>query len=81
MNRLSLVLLALCVGTACERPNGVSDSAFFQSAAQSVPKDLRQTLEQLSQGLEAFDPEQVLAVYADDFISGTGRSKQGVGRC
>ncbi len=79
MNRLSLVLLALCVGTACERPNGVSDSAFFQSAAQSVPKDLRQTLEQLSQGLEAFDPEQVLAVYADDFISGTGRSKQGVG--
>ncbi len=79
MNRLSLVLLALCVGTACERPNGLSNSAFSQSASQSVPKDLQQALEQLSQGLEAFDPEQVLAVYADDFISGTGRSKQGVG--
>lgn len=81
MNRLSLVLLALCVSMACERPNGLSDSFSFpsQSASQSVPKDLRLALEQLSQGLEAFDPEQVLAVYADDFISGTGRSKQGVG--
>ena len=74
MNALRLVpavLLAVFMGTACERPSGSADPA--------VPADLRQTLEQLSDGLEAFDPEQVLAVYADDFISGTGRSKQGVG--
>ena len=66
-----VVVLALCVGSACERPHS--------SADPSVPPDLRQTLEQLAHGLEAFDPEQVLAVYADDFISGTGRSKRGVG--
>lgn len=74
MNALRLVpvvVLALCVGSACERPPN--------SADPSVPPDLRQTLEQLAHGLEAFDPEQVLAVYADDFISGTGRSKRGVG--
>ena len=67
----SAVLLAVYMGTACEYPSGSADPA--------VPSDLRQTLEQLADGLEAFDPEQVLAVYADDFISGTGRSKQGVG--
>ena len=74
MNALRLapaVLLAVSMGTACERPHGSTDPA--------VPPELRQTLEQLTHGLEAFDPEQVLAVYADDFISGTGRSKQGVG--
>ena len=74
MNALRLapaVLLAVYMGTACERSQG--------SADPSVPSDLRQTLEQLVDGLEAFDPEQVLAVYADDFISGTGRSKRGVG--
>lgn len=74
MNALRLVpavCLALYLGTACERPLGSTDP--------SVPPDLRQTLEQLAHGLEAFDPEQVLAVYADDFISGTGRSKRGVG--
>ena len=74
MNALRLapaVLLAVYMGTACERPYG--------SADPSVPSDLRQTLERLARGLEAFDPEQVLAVYADDFISGTGRSKRGVG--
>ena len=74
MNALRLapaVLLAVSMGTACERPPGSTDPA--------VPPELRQTLEQLTHGLEAFDPEQVLAVYADDFISGTGRSKQGVG--
>ena len=74
MNALRLVpavLLSLYVGTACEYPD--------DSADPSVPSDLRQTLEQLADGLEAFDPEQVLAVYADDFISGTGRSKRGVG--
>ena len=74
MNALRLVpvvVLALCMGSACERPHS--------SADPSVPPDLRQTLEQLTHGLEAFDPKQVLAVYADDFISGTGRSKRGVG--
>ena len=82
--RLSLVVfLALCVGTACERPNGVSDSASARSpaASQSVPKDLQQTLEQLSQGLEAFDPEQVLAVYADDFISAPDGQSEALVRC
>ncbi len=74
MNALRLVpamLLVLYMGTACGRPHG--------SAAPPVPPELRQTLEQLAHGLEAFDSEQVLAVYADDFISGTGRSKYGVG--
>lgn len=74
MNALRLapaVLLAVCLGIACERLQG--------SADPSVPPDLWQTLEQLANGLEAFDPEQVLPVYADDFISGTGRPKHGVG--
>ncbi len=66
-----VVLLVLYTGTACEHPPDSPDP--------SVPPDLQQTLDQLARGLEACDPEQVLAVYADDFISGTGRSKQGVG--
>ncbi len=65
------VLIALYMGPACKRLQGL--------AGPSVPSDLRQTLEQLTDGLEAFGLEQVLAVYADDFISGTGRSKRGVG--
>ena len=67
----SALLLAVFIGTACGRAQDSADPA--------VPSDLRQTLEQLADGLEAFDPEQVLPVYADDFISGTGRSKRGVG--
>lgn len=57
MNALRLVpamLLALYMATACGRPPG--------SAAPPVPPELRQTLEQLAHGLEAFDSEQVLAV-------------------
>ena len=73
-----IVLLVLCTGIACERPNDTT-AVPSQSASQSVPQDLQRAIEQLSQGLEAFDAEQVLAVYAEDFTSGTGRSKQGVG--
>ena len=77
--RLSLIiLLVLCIGVACERPDE-STSAPAQTESQSVPHDLQQAIEQLSQGLEAFDAEKVLAVYTEDFTSGTGRSKQGVG--
>ncbi|MCS6926798.1 MAG: nuclear transport factor 2 family protein [Candidatus Binatia bacterium] len=39
---------------------------------------MQATVAQLVQAAEAFDLPRILAVYADDFVSGTGRSKEAV---
>ena len=69
--QVALLLVALFTSAACERPP--------DSTSKPVPADLQQAITLLSRGLEAFDTKKVLAVYADEFTSGTGRSKQGVG--
>ena len=66
-----LLLVALFTSAACERSP--------DSTSKPVPADLQQAITLLSQGFETFDTKKVLAVYVDDFTSGTGRSKQGVG--
>lgn len=48
------------------------------SRPAAIPPELQATVTQLVQAAEAFDLPRVLAVYADDFVSGTGRSKEAV---
>jgi hypothetical protein len=49
------------------------------SQKESIPPDLQATVDTLVHAVEKFDVPRVLTVYADDFMSGTGRSKEGVG--
>jgi len=45
-----------------------------------VPADLQETLDRLVQAVEVFDIPKVLDAYAEDYASGTGRSKDEVRR-
>jgi hypothetical protein len=44
------------------------------SQKPDIPPDLQQMVDQLVHGLETFDAPKTLAVYTEDFISGTGRT-------
>lgn len=66
---LPVALLAVLGGCERSRPS---------SQERTIPFDLQETVDRLVRAVERFDAPQVLDVYADDFISGTGRSKGGV---
>lgn len=71
-------VLALTPG--CNRSPSPSSTeqgnSFGQSAAIPVPPDLKIAVNTLVSAVETLDIPKVLEVYADDFASGTGRSKE-----
>ena len=67
---LLLEILALTPG--CNRPPSPSE----QSTGVPVPPDLKTAVNTLVRAVETLDIPKVLAAYADDFSSGTGRSKE-----
>ncbi len=71
VSRVFLLLALLLVLVGCER-------ARFSPPSPPIPSDLQATVEHLVRAVEMFDVPQVLTVYADDFTSGTGRTKEGV---
>jgi ketosteroid isomerase-like protein len=78
MNRaryFSAILLtgALAISIGCHRSQP-------SSQLSSVPPDLQETVNKLVQAVEAFDIPHVLEAYTEDFTSGTGRSKDEIGR-
>ena len=73
--RLVLLLMVMLVLLA-----GCKRASHPPAQASYVPADLKETVDKLVQAVEAFDVPQVLDAYADDFTSGTGRSKDEVRR-
>jgi hypothetical protein len=69
--RVFPLLALLLVVAGCERTRSSPPSS-------TIPPDLQATVENLVQAVEAFDVPRVLTVYADDFTSGTGRTKEEV---
>jgi hypothetical protein len=62
--------------SGCQR----SPSNSHPSSPQTieVPADLQETVDLLTRAAEGFDIPRILDAYADDFLSGTGRSKESV---
>jgi len=63
----------LAISAGCHRSQPSSQSPL-------VPPDLQEAVNKLVRAVEAFDISHVLDAYADDFTSGTGRSKEEVRR-
>lgn len=70
---IGLLATAGCRGS---QPNAPSESP--QQQAEQVPADLQATVDKLVQAAETFDIPHILDSYAEDFRSGTGRTKDGV---
>ena len=63
----------------CQRPQSTdSPQESAPQATISVPPDLRGTVDQLVRAVETFDIPHILDAYAEDFLSGTGRSKESI---
>jgi hypothetical protein len=78
---LTLLLSGLLVVTGCNRsPSSPSTEQQTGSAqhqdAVPVPPDLKVTVNDLVHAVETLDIPKILATYADDFRSGTGRPKE-----
>jgi hypothetical protein len=77
---LPVLLSALLVLTGCNRSPSSSTETQVGSAGQQdaipVPPDLKVTVTDLVHAVETLDLPKILATYADDFRSGTGRPKE-----
>jgi ketosteroid isomerase-like protein len=73
LRALLLFVGVLIISTSCQR-----DRRSAQEPA--VPADLQETIDHLVQAVEALDIAEVLDAYAEDYTSGTGRSKDEVRR-
>src|SRR5262249_41613578 len=64
--------------SSCKRsqPQTVLEKSQEQSIV--VPAELRATVEKLTHAVENYDIPHILEAYADDFVSGTGRSKDSI---
>jgi ketosteroid isomerase-like protein len=65
---------------SCKRSPQSQSPQPSQQQAVTAPADLQHTVDQLVHAAETFDIPHLLDVYADDFVSGTGRSKEGVAK-
>lgn len=61
-----------------QAPATSEEATTDQSKAVSVPQDLQKAVATLVQAVETLDVPTALTGYADDYRSGTGRSKDGV---
>ena len=72
-----LTVTVLLIGTFAFTPGcNRSPSPSEQSTGIPVPPDLKTTVNMLVSAVETLDIPKVLEAYADDFASGTGRSKE-----
>jgi ketosteroid isomerase-like protein len=73
MSRRFVLLLVgvLAVTSGCQRSHSITQTA-------AIPIDLKETIDTFTHAIEAFDLSTVLRAYAEDFMSGTGRSKDEV---
>lgn len=69
--------LALLLGCQRSQPTDPQPDSPAPSAA-AVPPDLQETVDRLVRAAEEFDILRLLDVYAEDFLSGTGRTKESV---
>lgn len=78
LRTLLLLSIGLVATVGCRRsqPNTPSDTP--QQQAEKVPAELQATVDKLVQAAETFDLPHILDSYAEDFRSGTGRTKDGV---
>lgn len=70
------LILCLVAALGCQPADQAPSEADLTS---SLTADLQQTIDALVGAVEAFDVSTILAIYADDFVSGTGRSKDDIG--
>ena len=85
---LSVVVLSLSLGCnrsepaksspSTQSPSSDEESPPDQPRVTSVPQDLQKDIDALTHAVETLDIPQALTGYADDYTSGTGRSKDGV---
>jgi len=71
---VGLVLLSSCQRNHPTDPTQ-DDS---RKTAVAVPPDLHETVSQLTRAIQTFDISRILEVYAEDFLSGSGRSKEDI---
>jgi hypothetical protein len=64
--------------SSAQRPSTSKESPTDQPDALTVPKDLQKDVDAIVRAVETLDIPQALAGYAEDYTSGTGRSKDGV---
>lgn len=78
LRTLLLLTIGLIATVGCQRsqPNAPSDTSRQQ--AEKAPADLQAVVDQLVEAVETFDLPHILDSYAEDFRSGTGRTKDGV---
>jgi ketosteroid isomerase-like protein len=74
-----LCFFVVCGATTISGCNQTEHSSSRTETASTLPPDLQKTVDTLIGAIEAFDVSAILSAYTDDFISGTGRSKQDVG--
>ena len=70
------LILCLVAVLGCQPPAQAPSEG---DSTSSLPAGLQQTIDTLIGAVEAFDISTILALYADDFVSGTGRSKDDIG--
>ena len=78
-------ILLFCIGivllVGCQRTQPTDSSPDpSPPAAVSVPSDLQTTVTQLVSAVETFDIPHILDAYAEDFLSGSGRSREDIRR-
>jgi ketosteroid isomerase-like protein len=72
-----LVVGFVCVAGCQHTPSDSTPSSSPQTVT-TVPADLQETVTTLAHAVETIDIPTILAAYAEDFLSGAGRSKDGV---
>ncbi len=64
--------------TGCQHSQSDSTSTPPPQEVTTVPPDLQETVNAFVHAVETVDIPSILAIYAEDFLSGAGRSKDGV---
>lgn len=79
LQRLFVFTVGLVLVSSCQRsePTNPPQDSPLQPAV-AVPPDLQETVDRLVRAAEAFDIPHLLDVYAEDFLSGTGRTKENI---
>lgn len=71
---VGLLFVSSCQRSQSKDPPQTSPS----QPAVVVPLDLQESVDQLVRAVEAFDIPHLLDAYAEDFLSGTGRTKESI---
>lgn len=69
---------ALIIASGCQRSQPPPPADASPQPIEKIPADLQTTVDTLVQAAETLDIPRLLDAYAEDFLSGTGRTKDGV---